>query len=54
MVNVFNNPTKNLPKKDPQIVRVDFEQSEITGRKDHLPTEKKSTDMSVRHVESQG
>ena len=53
-MNVFQNATKSLPKKDPQIIRVDFEQSEIAGRKDHLPKEMKSDAMSIKHVENNG
>ena len=36
-VNIFNNPTKTVPRSDPQIIRVNMEEQEIGGRKSHLP-----------------
>lgn len=53
-MNIFNNSTKSAPKKDPQIIRVDFEQSEIGARKDHMPRENKSPAMSIKHVSNEG
>lgn len=53
-VNIFTNSTKSVPKSDNQIVRVDMEQSDIGGRKDHLPNQTKSSDMTVEHVASKG
>ena len=50
MSNVFQNPTKSVPKSDPQIVRVDFAQSDIAGRKDHIGSASKSGEMAIRHV----
>lgn len=52
-MNIFQNPAKVAPKKDEQIVRVDFEQSEIAGRKDHMPNNRKN-DMVISHVPNQG
>lgn len=49
-MDIFQNPTKKLPKKDSQIVRVSMEQSEIGGRKDHMPADEKSGDLAIRHV----
>lgn len=54
MVSIFQDPTKSLPKKDSQIVRVDFEESEIAGRKDHMPSSDKSSDMAISHVPNAG
>lgn len=54
MANIFQDNTKSLPKKDEQIVRVNFEQSDIGGRKDHMPAEKKSGIMSIKHVPNAG
>ena len=51
---IFNDPTKTAPKRDSQIIRVDFEESEIGARKDHMPRERKSDDMSIRHVPNEG
>lgn len=53
-VNIFNNSTKSVPKSDSQIVRVDMEQLDIGGRKDHLPNQMKSSDMTVKHVANEG
>lgn len=51
-MNIFQNNTKSIPTSDNQIVRVDMEQSDIAGRKSHLPSKSKSPDMSVQHVAS--
>lgn len=52
-MNIFQNPQKTAPKKDEQIIRVDFEQSEIAGRKDNMP-KARPTEMQVRHVPNEG
>jgi len=49
-MNIFQDPTKSVPRKDAQIVRVDFEQSEVAGRKDHLPKQGKSGELPISHV----
>ncbi len=54
MADIFQNNTKNLPKSDPQIVRVDMEQSDIGGRKSHLPGQEKSDKLSISHVPNAG
>jgi len=53
-MNIFQNPTKMMPKGDAQIVRVPMDQSEIAGRKSHLPNAEKSSDMSISHVPNKG
>ena len=50
MVNIFQDPTKAVPRKDAMIERVDFEQSEIAGRKDHIPQPQPSSGMTVSHI----
>ena len=47
MVDVFRDPTKSVPKSDPQIVRVDMEEEQIGGRKSHLPKGAQNQNMSV-------
>ena len=54
MVDIFRDPTKSIPKSDSQIVRVGMNQSEIAGRMDHIPTPKKSPEMSIDHVPTPG
>ena len=49
-MDIFRNNTKTMPKSDPQIVRVDMEQSDIGGRKSHLPGAEKSDKMGISHV----
>lgn len=49
-VDIFQNNTKQLPEKDAQIVRVDLDQLEIGGRKDHLPSQDKNSDLSISHT----
>lgn len=50
MTDIFRDPTKSVPTKDPQIVRVDMEQQGIGGRKSHLPPKQVSNDLSITHV----
>lgn len=50
MVNVFKDSTTKLPKNDPQVVRVDGEQSDIGGRKSNLPSQGRDSTMSIRHI----
>ena len=52
--NIFQDPTKSVPKSDAQIVRVGMEQNDIGGRKSHLPSQSKSSDMSIDHVPNAG
>ena len=54
MVNIFQNPTKTLPKSDEQIVRVNMEEIEIQGRKSHLPSAEKSGALVISHVGGEG
>lgn len=50
-MSIFQNSTKNLPKKpDDQIVRVNMEQDDISGRKSHLPGQDKNSDLTIEHV----
>lgn len=53
MPNLFQDPTKSIPTKDAQIVRVDMEQQDIGGRKSHLPKEGKG-EASIQHVPNAG
>lgn len=54
MVNIFQNPTKSLPKGDSQIVRVTMKENEVAGRTDHLPKDSVSPNMSITHVPNKG
>lgn len=53
-VNIFQNSAKSIPTSDEQIVRVDMEQSDIGGRKSHLPGKQMATQMAVSHVPNAG
>ena len=52
--NIFQDPTKSLPKKDDQIVRVDFEEQQIGGRKSHIPNVKTSGQLTIQHIPNSG
>ena len=54
MASIFQDPTKSLPKKDEQIIRVDMETQEIGGRKEHLPKSIKSDKLAISHVPNAG
>ena len=49
--NIFQDPTKALPKKDEQIVRIDMEKPLLGGR---VPSNIKSDVLSVSHVPNAG
>jgi len=49
-VNVFQNPTKAIPKSDSQIVRISMKENEVAGRTDHIPSGDKSDKLSIEHV----
>jgi hypothetical protein len=53
-MNIFQDPTKSVPKSDEQISRVDMEQLDIGGRKSHLPAGNRATDMAISHVPNAG
>lgn len=54
MPDIFHDPTKSIPKKDEQIVRVPMEQLDIGGRTSHIPTGIKSGQLGVSHVPNAG
>ena len=49
---IFHDSTTTLPKRDPQIVRVDFERQDISGS--NLGRPKPSPDLSIQHVPNAG
>lgn len=53
-MNIFQNPTKMVPKSDPQIVRVTMKENEVAGRTDHMPKDSASPSMSISHVPNKG
>lgn len=53
MPNIFQDPTKSVPKSDEQIVRVNMEELEIGGRKSHLPANSKN-EAAITHVPNAG
>lgn len=55
MPNLFQNPSKTVPMKaDDQTIRVDMDQSDIGGRKSHLPAQMTSDKLSISHVPNAG
>jgi hypothetical protein len=51
---IFQNPSKSVPKADPQIVRVPLEQMDLMARKDFIPRPTQSADMGIQHVPNAG
>lgn len=49
-LNIFQNNAKSIPESDEQIIRVDMTQSDIGGRKSHLPAQEKSGALNLSHV----
>lgn len=49
--NVFQDPSKSIPKRDEQIVRIDFSKQDM-GRPPTVPA--KSGAMSIQHVPNAG
>jgi hypothetical protein len=54
MANIFQDPTKTLPKKDDQHIRVPLEQLDLGGRTSHIPSNSKSGAMSIKHITNAG
>lgn len=50
--NIFQNDTKAVPKRDSQIVRVDFEKQDMSGH--NMPRPTASPDLSIQHVPNAG
>ena len=50
--NIFQNPAKTVPKRDSQIIRVDFEKQDMSGH--NLPRSTPSPDLSIQHVPNAG
>lgn len=48
------DPTKTIPRSDPQIVRIPLDYSDIGARKDFIPNPKPSPDLDVVHVPNAG
>ena len=46
---IFQNPTKSIPKGDSRVVRIDFSKEDMGARKSHLPRNIKN-DLSIQHV----
>jgi hypothetical protein len=53
-MDIFRDPSKSLPKKDEQIVRVDFEEQQIGARKSHMPKSMTADRMAINHVPNAG
>ncbi|HEV2225090.1 MAG TPA: hypothetical protein VGR84_19010 [Candidatus Acidoferrales bacterium] len=52
---IFQDSTTKLPKKDGQIVKINFEESQIGARKDHVPTPLPTGgSTAIRHVPNEG
>ena len=50
--NIFQDPTKSLPKTDEQIVRVPLEKMDLTDGL--IPTNIKSDRLGIQHVPNAG
>ena len=51
---IFQDPTSQVPRNDPQFVRVGFEGSDIAGQQDFIPKNPPSGALNVQHVSSKG
>lgn len=49
-IDLFKNSTKSIPESDAQIIRVPLDQLDIGGRKSHLPSQQKESNLGVSHV----
>ena len=49
-INIFQDPTKSIPKKSQNIVRVSMDEIEIGGRKDCLPKADSNEKMAIQHT----
>lgn len=49
-IDLFKNSTKSIPESDAQIVRVPLDQVDLGGRKSHLPSQHKESNLGITHV----
>lgn len=49
-IDLFKNSTKSIPESDAQIIRQDLEQLDIGGRKAHLPSQQKESNLGISHT----
>ena len=48
--NLWQNPTKTLPKSDSRISRVEFDKSDLAARKSHISGIAPKNDETIKHV----
>lgn len=53
-VNIFKNSASSIPTSDSQIVRIDMDKMDIGGRKSHLPSQDRNSELSINHVPNAG
>ena len=49
-MDIFKDPTKTIPKSDSQVVRIDFDESQLGARKSHIAKALKRNENSIKHV----
>lgn len=49
-MDIFHNSTKTVPKGDSQVVRVEFDNSQLGARKSHIANAVKKNENSIKHV----
>lgn len=47
---IFQDPTKSIPKSDPRVVRVAFDQEELGARQSHIAGIHQKSSMDIKHV----
>jgi hypothetical protein len=50
--NVFQSPTKSVPKDDPRILRVPFDEVQMGARKSLMPKDGGKNSNQIEHVAS--
>lgn len=49
-MDIFKDPTKTIPKSNAQVVRIDFDESQLGARKSLIAKAMKKNDNNIKHV----
>ena len=49
-MDIFKDPTKSIPKSNSQVVRIDFDESQLGARKSHISKIVKKNENTIKHV----
>ena len=51
-MDIFKNTTKSIPKSDPKVSRIEFDESQLGARKSHTSKIVKKNENTIKHIGS--